>query len=91
MIEQKRLCIISGPSGAGKTTIYKKLLSEFDWLRYSVSVTTRDSRPGEREGQDYYYLGHERFEQLKSEDAFAEFAQVHGNWYGTLKSECRAF
>ncbi|HPH03254.1 MAG TPA: guanylate kinase [Spirochaetota bacterium] len=87
MIDQKRLCIISGPSGAGKTSIYKKLLSEFDWLRYSVSVTTRDARPGEKDGQDYYFLGHERFEQLKNEMAFAEYAQVHGNWYGTLKSE----
>jgi len=84
---EARICIISGPSGAGKTTIYKRLLEEFAWLRLSVSVTTRARRSHEIDGQDYHFIDTETFTRLQTEGAFAEHASVHGKSYGTLKSE----
>jgi len=86
-IEQGRICIISGPSGAGKTTIYKRLLQEYGWLRYSVSATTRKRREHETDGVDYHFMDEETFARLAAEGAFAEHATVHGRSYGTLKSE----
>jgi len=84
---EARICIISGPSGAGKTTIYKRLLGEYDWLRLSVSATTRKRRPHELDGQDYRFIDKETFARLAEEGAFAEYAHVHGESYGTLKRE----
>ncbi|MDR2734595.1 MAG: guanylate kinase [Spirochaetota bacterium] len=86
-IEQGRICIISGPSGAGKTTIYKRLLQEYAWLRYSVSATTRKQREHETDGMDYHFIDDDTFMRLVGENAFAEYAAVHGRRYGTLKSE----
>lgn len=86
----KRGCIvvISGPSGVGKTTLYKRLLAEFlDVLAFSVSATTRSPRPGEKHGVDYYFLTREEFERARDTGEFAEWAEVYGNYYGTLKSE----
>lgn len=85
--QQKQLFIISGPSGAGKTTIYKKIFAEHPELNFSVSVTTRPPRNGEVDGVDYYFIDSERFQQLVTDGAFAEWATVHGNSYGTLKKE----
>lgn len=85
--QQNRLFIISGPSGAGKTTIYKRIFTEHSDLNFSVSVTTRKARPGEKEGADYYFVSKEEFETLRINNRFAEWADVHGNYYGTLKSE----
>ncbi|MCX7883347.1 MAG: guanylate kinase [Brevinematales bacterium] len=83
-----KIIVISGPSGVGKTTLYKKLLAEFpERLAFSVSVTTRPPRPGERDGIDYYFYSREQFEQAKNRGEFAEWAEVYGNYYGTLKSE----
>jgi guanylate kinase len=86
----KREClimIISAPSGAGKTTLCRELLKRFPGMRESISFTTRPPRPGEVHGQDYFFTSHEEFQRMIAEDSFAEWAEVHGNLYGTaLKS-----
>lgn len=87
-MKQGGIIVISGPSGVGKTTLYKRLLAEFpEKLAFSVSVTTRSPRPGEVDGVDYYFYTKEEFERAKEEGKFAEWAEVYGNYYGTLKSE----
>jgi guanylate kinase len=79
--------ILSAPSGGGKTTIAKALLAQRKDLGYSVSCTTREPRPGEISGQDYYFLSRTEFLNKRGEGEFAESAEVHGNLYGTLRSE----
>jgi len=79
--------ILSAPSGAGKTTIAKELLSRRSDLGYSVSCTTRAPRRGEIDGKDYTFVSQEQFVERQSRDEFAESAEVHGQWYGTLRSE----
>ncbi len=81
------LLVISGPSGAGKGTIFKKLLAGDESLSFSVSVTTRGARPGEVDGVDYFFITNEEYDKLLEEDAFLEHATVHNNRYGTLKSQ----
>ncbi|MDR2573225.1 MAG: guanylate kinase [Desulfovibrio sp.] len=75
--------VISAPSGAGKTTLVARLRAEFPDFGYSVSCTTRQSRRGEVDGSDYIFLSREEFERLRALDHFAEWAEVHGNLYGT--------
>jgi guanylate kinase len=77
------LYVISAPSGAGKTSICRAILSLFPTLRQSISYTTRAARDGEREGKDYHFVSREVFDQMVAEGAFAEWAEVHGNRYGT--------
>ena len=79
--------ILSAPSGAGKTTIAKALLKKRQDLGYSVSCTTREPRGGEIPGQDYYFLTRTEFLKKRESGEFAESAEVHGNLYGTLRSE----
>ena len=79
--------ILSAPSGGGKTTIAKQLLNRRSDLGYSVSCTTRSPRPGEADGQDYYFLSRDDFSRRRAKGDFAESADVHGNLYGTLRSE----
>lgn len=79
--------ILSSPSGGGKTTIARELLKRRNDVGYSTSCTTRVPRPGEREGTDYYFLTREQFLARRAAGDFAESAEVHGNLYGTLKSE----
>ncbi|HEY2065664.1 MAG TPA: guanylate kinase [Gemmatimonadaceae bacterium] len=79
--------ILSAPSGGGKTTIAKTLLARRSDLGYSVSCTTRAPRPGEVQGRDYYFLSRSEFIAERERGAFAESAEVHGNLYGTLRSE----
>ncbi|MFN4217360.1 MAG: guanylate kinase, partial [Brevinematales bacterium] len=87
-MKQGGIIVISGPSGVGKTTLYKRLLAEFpEKLAFSVSATTRSPRPGEVDGIDYYFYTREAFEKAIKEGKFAEWANVYGNYYGTLKSE----
>lgn len=83
-----RLVVISGPSGVGKTTLYKRLLSDFCTdLLFSVSATTRAPRTGETDGRDYFFLTTEEFQRRIERSDFVEWAQVYDNYYGTLKSE----
>ncbi len=82
------MLILSSPSGAGKTTISRKLLAaEGDALTMSVSVTTRPIRPGEVDGRDYHFTDQARFRQMVADDAFLEWAEVFGNLYGTPRAE----
>ncbi len=75
--------VLSAPSGTGKTTLIKRLLAEFPHFGYSVSCTTRQPRQDEEHGKDYFFLSREEFERRRAEQAFAEWAEVHGNFYGT--------
>lgn len=75
--------VICAPSGTGKTTLIKRLVSEFPRFAFSVSCTTRAPRPNEVEGQDYYFLSRQDFIERCNAGFFAEWAEVHGNFYGT--------
>lgn len=77
------LFILSSPSGAGKTTITKELLKRDPSLRISVSVTTRQPRPGEVDGKDYHFITKEDFDRMVEEKQLLEHAKVFGNYYGT--------
>ena len=79
--------IISSPSGGGKTTITKLLLQRRKDVGYSVSATTRAPRAGEVHAKDYFFVTKEEFAGMRERGDFAESAQVHGNWYGTLRRE----
>jgi guanylate kinase len=80
------LYIISAPSGAGKTSICREILTQFPALRQSISFTTRERRPGEQDGVDYHFVTSEKFKEMVSTGAFAEWAEVHGNCYGTART-----
>lgn len=80
------LFVVSAPSGAGKTSLVKALLKADPAIRLSVSYTTRPARPGETDGRDYHFVGHETFTRLLAEGEFLEHAEVYGNFYGTSKS-----
>ncbi len=80
-----QLFVISAPSGVGKTTLVRSLLQELPELEFSVSCTTRPSRPGETDGRDYHFLVREVFLAGVKAGRFLEWAQVHGEYYGTDK------
>ncbi|MBC7486276.1 MAG: guanylate kinase, partial [Cytophagaceae bacterium] len=84
-----KLIVFSAPSGSGKTTIVKHLISKFPNLGFSISACTRDRRGrNEENGKDYYFLTPEEFKHKIDEQAFAEWEEVYpGGFYGTLKSE----
>ena len=79
--------VLSAPAGGGKTTIANLLLKEIPNLQRIVTYTTRQPRPGEKNGVDYVFVSKEEFEKLIQENAFLEHAIVHGNYYGTPKRE----
>lgn len=81
-----RLFVISGPSGAGKGSISKRILEEVPDLVYSISMTTRAPRPGEVDGKSYYFVTHDEFEAVLAADGFLEYANVYGEYYGTPRS-----
>ncbi|WP_404452540.1 guanylate kinase [Virgibacillus necropolis] len=84
MIDQKGiLFILSGPSGVGKGTVRKELFEQDTELKYSISMTTRDVRPGERDGIDYFYKTKEEFEALIKQNQLLEYAKYVNNYYGT--------
>ena len=80
--KQGKLVVISGPSGAGKTSVCRVLKEEAE-VEFSVSATTRQMRDGEQDGVDYHFLTRETFEQRLAEDQFLEHAEYNGNLYGT--------
>lgn len=83
-----KLIIVSAPSGAGKTTLVKHLLENFNSIEFSVSCATRNPRENEVNGKDYYFLTPEEFKQKIENQEFAEWEEVYsGSFYGTLKSE----
>ena len=79
-----KLFIVSGPSGSGKSTVTKLVKNRLN-IPLSISATTREPRDGEMNGKDYFFLTKEAFEQKIKNDEFYEYANVHGNYYGTLK------
>jgi guanylate kinase len=82
--------VLSSPSGAGKTTISRMLLSADDTIGLSISVTTRPPRPGERDGVDYHFVSDAEFDRMVEEDDFYEWAHVFGHRYGTPKGHIRS-
>lgn len=82
-----KLIVFSAPSGTGKSTIAKRVLSEIPNLGFSISATTRAMRPGEVEGREYYFLSKETFEKKIRDNAFIEYENFFGNLYGTLKEK----
>jgi len=80
------LIVISGFSGAGKGTITKKLLENYDNYALSISMTTRQPRPGEQHGREYFFVDRDTFEQHIAEDALVEYAEYVGNYYGTPRA-----
>ena len=85
-----QLIVLSGPSGAGKSTVVRRLLSECDLpLKLSISATTRAPRPGEQQGQQYFFMSDEEFERCREAGEFLECKEVFGlgSWYGTLREQ----
>ena len=88
MKEQRRglMIVLSSPSGAGKTTMTRRLLAQDPKIAMSVSVTTRPPRPGERDGEDYFFVSKEEFNRLEAEGQLLEHARVFDNYYGTPRA-----
>lgn len=84
------LFVISAPSGAGKTTLLKPILARIPAIDFSVSHTTRSPRPGEINGQDYFFVDKEQFINMRQDGDFLEWAEVHGNFYGTSQRSVMA-
>ena len=80
------LVVVSGFSGAGKGTIMKSLMAKYDNYALSVSATTRNPRPGEEDGREYFFRTREEFEEMIDQDQLIEYAQYVGNYYGTPKA-----
>jgi guanylate kinase len=79
--------IVSGPSGTGKSTVCDELKKLVPDLGFSISCTTRSPRPGEEDGREYYFISRDEFKSKIDKNLFIEYAEVHGNFYGTLRSE----
>ena len=81
--------VVSGPSGCGKSTLIRTVQHLLENLRFSISHTTRKRRPSEKNGEDYHFVDRGRFERMVRRGEFAEWARVHGQWYGTSWDELR--
>ena len=86
-----RLYVVSAPSGTGKTTVLKRVMKELPEAVFSVSYTTRPSRRGEKEGVDYHFISRDEFQNMNQKGAFAEWTEVHGNYYGTSKASLERY
>jgi guanylate kinase len=84
---KKNLLVLASPSGGGKSTIAKHILSKYPKTRFSISATTRNMRPGETEGKEYYFLSKTEFIAKTYTGDLLEFEEIFGNYYGTLKVE----
>jgi guanylate kinase len=84
---QNRLFVISAPSGAGKTSLVRALMEREPDLRFSISYTTRTQRPGEHDGQHYFFISPEQFQHMLEDGAFLEHASVFDNLYGTGRAQ----
>ena len=84
-MSQGTLYIVSAPSGAGKTSLLKAIRSQLVNLKVAVSHTTRDPRPGEIDGEHYYFVSKQEFHKIEEDGDFLEYAEVFGNFYGTSK------
>jgi guanylate kinase len=80
------LIVVSAPSGSGKTTIAREIMKHFNFIKFSVSATTRPKRDGEVDGKDYFFLTKEEFEEKIKKGELLEWEKIYGNYYGTLKS-----
>lgn len=87
MTRRGNLFVISAPSGSGKTTLVRRLLDTLDDVQFSTSFTTRSVRGSERDGIDYHFIAEESFRSKIEDGEFLEWAEVHGNLYGTSKIE----
>ncbi|MEO1432049.1 MAG: guanylate kinase [Cyanobacteria bacterium J06633_8] len=83
LLSPGKLIVLTGPSGVGKGTLMRLLLSRHPELNYSISATTRSPRPGEVDGKDYYFISRSKFQRLIEEGEFLEWAEFAGNLYGT--------
>ena len=83
MKNQKKLIILTGPSGVGKGTVVKEILGKEKNFWLSISATTREPREGEKDGENYYFLNQEKFKEMIEQILFLEWAQFAGNYYGT--------
>ncbi len=88
--QRPRLILLSAPSGAGKTTLVRALLEREPELKFSISYTTRQPRAGERNGEDYFFVSKQKFEQMVADGEFLEHACVFDNWYGTGRRHIEA-
>jgi guanylate kinase len=86
-----KLYIISAPSGAGKTSLVKQLITDLDLLTVSISHTTRNMRTGEQHGKDYYFIEMDEYKKMIAEHAFLEYAKVFDNFYGTARQSVENF
>jgi guanylate kinase len=77
--------MVVAPSGVGKTSLTRRLVADHNDLHLSISATTRDPRPGEHDGRDYHFVTRDKFQEMIDQDAFLEWAEVYGNYYGSPK------
>ena len=86
MSEKGKLIVLSGPSGAGKSTVLFKAIEGRNDICFSTSVTTRNPRPGEQDGREYFFINHERFKEMIANDELLEYAMYVENYYGTPRA-----